>query len=166
VRLWIAESYLLTLYLASRYGADAPFKLAKALEQNTTFDDALTKIGNISVDTLVTDWRNWLLGPDAEAALRWTPYFDTTPTPTASDTPVPTQTNTLLPAQIPTHTPFPSRTPIPLTPSNTPLPAGSLRTRKSAPASNSPNSGTCPGSLALVVLPVGIVIVKERKGKV
>lgn len=165
MRLWNAESYLLTLYVASRFGGSAPFKLAKTLDQNTTFDDALTTLGQVTVDTLYSDWQRWLLSDAADAALGWTPYLDTTSTPSPTSSPVPNQTQTISPVQAPTRTPLPTNTVIPLTPSNTPLPPGSLRTRTPTPVPSASNAGACPGSMALLLVPAGVVIANGRRNK-
>ncbi len=135
VRAWNAQSYMLTLYLASRFGARAPFDLAKLMSQKTSFADALASVGgDVKPNELYNAWKTWLFTPDADAAIRWNLYITAnTATPTPTDTPYPSITPT---SDKPTATPTltetatrpPTRTPTPVTPTNTALPPGSLPT--------------------------------------
>lgn len=162
-RLWRAQSYLMTLYLAGRFGARAPFDLARDVAMPMTFEEALAARFGIGLNRLYDDWRRWLLSPEAVAAVRWTPYLPATPTPTPLPSATPTRTPTAdVPTAtrtaMPTLTPFPvrSNTPIPRTPTNTPRPPGSLRTPTPVPAPPESGGGLCPGA-AIPPLIIGIV---------
>jgi len=139
VRAWNAQSYLLMTYLAVRFGADAPVKIAQLIAQNSKFADALTVVGNgAKIENLYAAWKDWLFSPDADEAVAWSPYLiDATPTHTPSPTDFPTitptdsgPTATDTPLFSITNTPRPSPTPLPtatpILPTNTPLPPGSL----------------------------------------
>ena len=105
-RLWDAESYLLVLYLADRYGAEAPITLAQSIPQHEDFDAALHALTGTDAATLWAQWQRWLFSAAAERAAAWTPYLETTPTPSATptETPIP-------PTRTPSNTPPPSATP-------------------------------------------------------
>ena len=141
VRAWNGQSFLLTLYLAARYGVAAPVIIAQRIAQNGKFVGALDAVGNgAKIEDLYTSWKNWLLSSDADEAVAWTPYLTgATPTHTPSPTDFPTitptdngPTATDTPLFSRTNTPRPSITPIPSNtpnlPTNTPLPPGSLNT--------------------------------------
>ncbi len=139
LRAWNSQSYMLTLYLAARFGAATPVQIAKQIAQNSKFEDALSALasagtGNVTVESLYTDWQNWLFSPDADSAIGWNPYIaEATVTPTPSDTPFPSLTPTVTgtpPTDTPepSDTPFPSAVPTVVPPSPTPLPPGSLKT--------------------------------------
>jgi hypothetical protein len=173
IRLWRAQSYLLTLYLAARFGAEAPFELARALLDEQTFEEALGARFDITPAQLYDDWRAWLLSDEAAAALRWTPYLPTTATPAPSVTPSPTRTPTSsVPSATPlptaTNTPFPARTnsPIPPRSTNTPRPPGSVLRPTPTSAPPPSGSGLC-GAPALVLLPLaGLFWMRVRKRRV
>lgn len=144
VREWNGQSYMLTLYIAARFGANAPFKIAQQIAQNGKFADALSTVGNgVALTDLYASWQDWLFSSDADSAMFWNPYLtDNTPTFTPSPTDFPTLTPTsseptatdtepFLPSL--TYTPSPTLTPVPLT--NTALPPGSLNTNTPAPTS-------------------------------
>lgn len=137
VRDWNAQAYMLTLYLSARFGAQTPIELAKAIGNNSKFEDELPKLTKgVSLSQIYSDWKSWLLLPDADAAIRWNLYI-TNPTPTL------TPTETLYPtfppltdAPLVTDTPLPSRTRVPtatITPTATPRPPGSLNNTPTAP---------------------------------
>jgi hypothetical protein len=166
--LWEAESYLLTLYLADRYGAKAPFDLALNV-RSQGFEGALRSLTGGEQDSLWNDWTGWLFTAAAERAVAWTPYDATTATPTSTPTitPIPpTRTPSVTPT--PTFTPTStflgdqrrSLTPPPVTPTrlssptNTPLPPGSLPTAQ--PYASSEKSGR-RGYSAL--LTAGVIVV-------
>lgn len=147
--LWEAESYLLVLYLADRFGAEAPFELAGAIGPQD-FAAALRAQTTLDEVGLWNAFNRWLFLEAADRAVLWTPYLSTTPTPTATAThtlPPPTATATLTPTITPTATSTylaeQDRTAVvmtlPPTPdhraTNTPLPPGSLPTAtRPAPA--------------------------------
>ncbi len=173
-RLWEAESYLLTLYLADRYGADAPFALAQSVPQYADFEAALSALTGADAETLWVQWQRWLFSDAAARAATWTPYLETTPTLTAtpSVTPIP-------PTRTPSNTPPPSPTPtfsgntaptvvvMEISPTarptltNTPLPPGSLPTVTPPPTLTPPPADGDTATLAplglLVVLLVGAI---------
>jgi hypothetical protein len=168
--LWEAESYLLTLYLADRYGAKAPFDLALNV-RSQGFEGALRSLTGGEQDSLWDDWSGWLFTAAAERAVAWTPYDATTATPTATPTitPIPpTHTPSVTPT--PTFTPTStflgdqrrSLTPPPVTPTrlssptNTPLPPGSLPTAQPYTPPSGEKSGR-RGYTAL--LTAGVVVV-------
>jgi hypothetical protein len=174
--LWEAESYLLTLYLADRYGAKAPFDLALNVRQQG-FEGALRSLTGEEQDNLWNDWSGWLFTAAAERAVTWTPYEATTATPTATATitPIPP---TRTPSVTPTHTFTPtstflgdqrrSVTPPPVTPTrlssltNTPLPPGSLPTAQPYTPASGEKSGrrsyTALLTAGVIVVAVGAVL--------
>jgi len=168
--LWEAESYLLTLYLADRYGADAPFDLAMNVRQQG-FDGSLQSLMGGTQDSLWDDWSRWLFTAAAERAVGWIPYMATTPTPTATPTITPLPP-TFTPSVTPTITFTPtstflgdqrrSITPPPVTPtrlsspSNTPLPPGSLPTAQPSTPEKSEEQG--PSALLTAGI-IGIAVV-------
>jgi len=105
--LWEAQSYLLVLYLADRWGADAPFELAERLTNETgDFETIFTSVTGQSVRLFWVEWQRWLFAGVAEDATRWTPYLETTPTPTPTATAtviVPTATFTVVPSYTPSR---------------------------------------------------------------
>lgn len=169
-RLWRAQSYLMALYLAARFGAEAPFELAREPLDGRTFDQALSARFGLTPAQFFGDWRGWLLRDEAAAAVRWTPYVPTTATPAPSATPTPARTPTLsVPSVTPppsaTITPFPasSNTPIPPRPTNTPRSPGSVLRPTATPALPPSGGGVC-GAPALGLLPLaGLVWIGRRK---
>jgi hypothetical protein len=168
VELWRAQSYLLALYLASRYGADAPFEIAASLRDVYTFEGSLRATVNADSEAIYADWERWLLTEAADSAVLWSPYAPTTPTPTntaaASPTRTPTSsipTNTVAPRPTYTSPPFSTLTPIPPPPTNTPRPPGSLRTRTPAPTPivEGPLTTIARSPLLLIGVVAGVVIV-------
>ncbi|MBX3061679.1 MAG: hypothetical protein KF726_01820 [Anaerolineae bacterium] len=161
--LWRAQAYLMTLYLADRFGADAPFRLAVALRDVYTFDAALQALFGVTPDVFYLEWSRWLLTEAADRASRWTPYLETTPTPTETLRPFPSRTPT---SSIPTETPTPrptltappfdTFTPVPPTATNTPRPPGSLRSPTPVPTPVPEGSLTTIAQSPLAI--VGIVI--------
>ncbi len=175
-RLWDAESYLLTLYLADRYGAEAPFALAQSIPQHEDFAVALEALSGTNTATLWAQWQRWLFSNAAARAAAWTPYMETTPTPTATPTETP-----LPPTRTPSNTPPPSPTPtfsgntaptavvvVQLSPTvrptltNTPLPPGSLPTVTPRPTQAPPpaerNDAALPPLGVLLALGIGAVV--------
>jgi hypothetical protein len=184
--LWEAESYLLTLYLADRYGADAAFDLALNIRQQG-FDGALQSLMGGTQDNLWDEWSRWLFTAAAERAVAWTPYTDTTPTPTATPTitPIPP---TFTPSMTPTITFTPtstflgdqrrSITPPPVTPTrlssptNTPLPPGSLPTAQPYAPDKTKGQGSsalltagiiCIAVVAVVLVLLAALIWRRRR---
>lgn len=131
--LWGAQAYLLTLYMADQYGANAPFEAARWIGSGGSLEAFVTQNLNTDLGRLYKDWRTWVITTRADQAVRWTPYQETTPTPTPRSTAYPsptatssepTPTRTLIPSQTPQpFRPAPTFTPVP---SNTPLPPGSF----------------------------------------
>ncbi|MCS6872352.1 MAG: hypothetical protein NZ571_12950 [Anaerolineae bacterium] len=152
-RLWQAQSYLLTLYMAERVGAQAPFAFGRALAEAQDFESAFQTFFGVNVATFYAEWQAWLRTERAERAVRWTPYLETTPTPTFTATITPTRTPlpprasptplpTITPARFPTNTPF-------VTATFTALPPGSLRRPTPTPT---PIGGNPCGSAPLTML--------------
>lgn len=134
-RAWAAQHYLLVLYIADRFGADAPARLTRTLQNGQPFTDTLQSLYKVSLDTLFADFQEWLLTTNAERAVLWSPYSQTTSTPQPEILPsfTPTATSSEPTA---TLTLYPSPTVIPsatFTPSNTPLPPFSLETATPTP---------------------------------
>ncbi|NLX09452.1 MAG: hypothetical protein GXY36_07325 [Chloroflexi bacterium] len=77
---WQAQAYLMMLYLTDRYGADAPFDLARDVAENG-FDPAFAALTGGDQAAFWADWTRWLLSEDVEQAINWTPYVPVTPTP-------------------------------------------------------------------------------------
>ncbi len=182
--LWEAQSYLLVLYLADRYGAGAPFDLAQNIPADDDgFAGALAALGGEDVDALWAGWNRWLFSPAAENAAGWTPYLLTTPTPTATPTATP-----LPPTATATHTPTITPTPTSTAlvdqprppvvaqltptrrrpPTNTPLPPGSLPTVTSAAPerADGPDSGLSDGAMAGVIGAVVVAVLLIASGLV
>lgn len=189
--LWESESYLLALYLADRYGADAPFALALDITQKSGgFSGAFQALTGSDQNSLWDAWNRWLFTTAAEQAVTWTPYVSTTPTPTATWTssPIPP---TLTPSNTPTITVTPTSTfrgdqpptvivqhltPTEvLTVTHTPLPPGSLPTAMPRPTTETGESGkgnntaTIGGIIVLaaviVILVISLVSVGLRRRK-
>lgn len=169
LRLWHAQSYLMTLYLASRYGASAPFDVARMLSADVPLEAAVQQRHAISVQAWEAGWRAWLPSEAAQSALRWTPYLVVTPLPTLSPTPIPSATPTssiptTTPTPSPTRTRFPTNTPIPATPTNTPLAPGKLQRPTLAPTQTPApqgSGGPCGGAALVLLLPAGTVIARR-----
>jgi len=189
--LWEQQSYLLVVYLADRYGADAPFEMARDLTQQADgFDGALLALTGDDLETLWLDWLRWLYSESAASAVTWTPYMATTPTPTSTVTITPLPP-TLTPSNTPTATPLPSSTflgdqpptvivprvtltRIPTT-TNTPLPPGSLPTARprdsepSASADDNESDSLVTGGLIVLamvgaaLLLAGILTMRRRR---
>lgn len=148
--LWESESYLLVLFLADKFGAQAPFELAQAVTQHAGgFAGALQDLIGAGDAALWDEWTTWIFTNNADAAQTWTPYLLTTPTPTATPTATrippsrtptptatatPTATSTFIGAQPPTPVVM-SQGPVTptLRPTKPPLPPGSLPTATMSP---------------------------------
>jgi hypothetical protein len=168
IDLWRSQSYLMITFLASRYGADAPFTLAANLSDIYTFNAALAALYNTTEAQVYADWQRWLFTGEAEAAVNWTPYLGLTPTrtgtpsstltrsPTSS---IPTETRT--PRVEPTNPPLVTFTNVPPTLTNTPRPPGSLRspTPRPTPMPEGPLVTLTRSPLLLIVAVAGLVIV-------
>jgi hypothetical protein len=176
---WAQQAATLVLYLADRYGAEAPFDLAQQARRSG-FDAALRRLTDTDLAEMMVDWARWLFEPGAETAAVWTVYQPTTPTPTpsrtatdlpptatrrptASATPLPTDTPTATSRVIQVASPLPTFTPVtavPTMPTNTPRPAGSL----DQPAGGGGGgNGICPASLPALLLPFAAVVLVRRK---
>jgi hypothetical protein len=183
--LWDAESYLLVLYLADTYGADAPFRLASELEDAESFEAAFEAVTDgATVTDVYRRWEVWLSSGQAESAALWHPYLATTPTvtPTSTNTSIPpTRTPTLTPTitltptstslidRLPTVPPTASMSPtvqISLTPSVTALPAGSLMNPTPTPAPADSGEGNLPCGISAVIAPaIGLALAMRAKKK-
>lgn len=171
--LWEGESYLLALYLADRFGAEAPFDLARGIaDADGGFAGALQALTGGSEEDVWQDWYRWLYTGAAERAVEWTPYLSTTPTPTptATDSPIPP---TWTPSKVPPPTITPSTTfagaqaPTVIVqqvtatpwspPTNTPLPPGSLPTaRPDTPEAGSDSGSDDDGVLRVALVMLGV----------
>lgn len=177
--LWEAQSYLLLLYIADAYGAEAPFDIATALEDEDDFDTVVEDITGDDLASIYRAWRIWLDSAAAEEAVQWNPYAGITPTPsptaTATDIPPsPTSTATATLTETPTHTPSfrtatPTETPaisptFTVVPSitNTPLPPGSLPTAVPIGTDNE-DDGLLPCASASLVFPIAAVAIILRR---
>ncbi len=160
--LWESESYLLALFLADRYGADAPFALANNITDS--FDEALAALTGSDQQGLWGAWNTWLFTDAARNAVGWTPYSAPTPTPTATATITP-----IPPTRTPSNTPTVTITPTStfkgdqpptvvvqrltptrmLTVTNTPLPPGSLPTARPRLPADSGSSESDDGNVKL-----------------
>ena len=173
IDMWRSQSYLMIAFLASRYGADAPFTLASSVTDIYTFKAALTALFNTDEQQLYTDWQRWLFTSEADAAVNWTPYLGPTPTRTATPGPtitrsstssVPTDTST--PRPQPTNIPIVTFTEVPPTATNTARPPGSLRspTPRPTPAPEGPiitltrSPLLLIGAVAFLVIVVALVL--------
>lgn len=162
-QLWMDQSYLLTLYIASRYGAEAPVTVARSMADLYTFRSALGALYQTDPQQLYADWRIWLFTTAADDAVGWTPYLATTPTQQASPTPSATPTETVIyptPTRTltPTFPPPPTISPVPPTPSNTPLPPGSLRSPTPIPPPPQPGALAQLNSLPIMVLASAVIL--------
>lgn len=187
--LWEAQAYLLTLYLAEFLGADAPFNIALAINSQTGFTQALQQFTEESITLIYRRWVSWLNTQNAQRAVAWNPYLETTPTLTLTPTPTPTiptptPTFTITPSLTPTagNTPIQrvfTSVPTPFTPSrvtpntSTPLPPNSLNRPTSAPPSgktttdSADDNGLCGSGLGALIFPTAALIMglKQRKQK-
>ena len=177
--LWESSSYLMVLYLADQYGADAPFALAREIRQASTgFDGALSAITGGDQQALWTAWKRWLFTESAARAAGWMPYLPTTPTPTTTPTatsvpPTRTVTPTSTITQVPTSTfagdlqptvaVFRVSPTVHLTATNTPLPPGSLPTVVPTPeppsSKDGDNSVLYNGAVIALVVSIGALVV-------
>ncbi|NDJ87511.1 MAG: hypothetical protein GYB66_16680 [Chloroflexi bacterium] len=183
IALWHNQAYLLTLYLAEIYGADAPFEIAAAIGPQTTFDAALAAISETDIQRLYARWELWLNQPRAEEAAQWNPYLPTTATPTLTRTPSPipptrtprpTVTISLTPTREPLYNPttppaptiaLPTRRP---TTSPTPLPPGYFDTPTAVTDSggvgdDDSSNGLCGTGIGVLILPVIGLLMARRK---
>ena len=143
IRAWNAQSYLLTLYLAAQFGADAPVKIAQAMAQNSDFNSALASIGSgVKIEDIYATWKGWLFSSAADEAIAWTPYLiDATPTHTPSPTDFPTITPTDSGPTV-TDTPL-----FAITPTLRPTPTSALTSMPTQPTSTgSLSTATAAGS--------------------
>ncbi|WP_119071793.1 hypothetical protein [Aggregatilinea lenta] len=142
---WKAESYLLTLYLADQYGADAPFELADAVaDSEGGFGAALEDVAGTDLQGLWEPFVEWLSTAAADSAASWTPYVPVTPTPTVSPTVTP-----ITPTLTATVTPSPTITLTP-TPPNAPQPTAVVAVPTATPVASATNTPLPPGSLPTV----------------
>ncbi len=156
LRLWRAQSYLLTLYMADRVGAQAPFAFARALADAEDFETAFRRFFSTEPAAFYAEWQTWLRSNRAARAVRWTPYLDITPTPTPTATITPTRTPPpprASPTPLPTITParFPTLTPF-VTATFTALPPGALQRPTPIPMPSGGNP--CGGAPLTMLLPV------------
>lgn len=127
--IWQAQSTGLILYLADSLGVQGLYDFADAIAQYETFDEAYSEEVEQPLEVLILLWQDWLFGSFTQRIYAFNPYIaDNTPTPTATNTPTNTPTVTFTPSKTPnvTRTLRPSVTPIPPTPTITPLPAQSF----------------------------------------
>lgn len=183
--LWEAQSYTLALMLADRYGAEAPFDLARAAGQESGgFAGALRSLTGGDQQALWDAWQGWLFAEEALRAAGWMPYLPETPTPTATLTasPVP-PTRTPSATRTPTVTPTErvlgvqpqtvvvrQASPTPrLAPTNTPLPPGSLPPAPPRQPSGEGGGidpavlGVIAGVAALILLLAGAILAARRR---
>jgi hypothetical protein len=167
--LWSAQGYTLVLALASLYGEEAPFALARAVTDDPAgFEGALGALTGGDQAALWAAWERWLFSDDAGRAATWTPYQPSipTPTPTPTASPVPptltpslTRTPSVTPTERVLGVPQPPVRIQTITPTrqgtatNTPLPPGSLPPA-TVPA---PSSGGDRRDQALLVVGAGVV---------
>lgn len=185
--LWGAQSYTLALILADRYGAEAPFNLARAAGQEPGgFAGALRSLTGGDQQALWDVWQGWLFAEEALRAAGWTPYLPETPTPTATPTasPVPptrtpsvTRTPTITPTErvlgVQPHTVVVQQASptARLAPTNTPLPPGSLPPAPPRqPSGEGDGEGVDPavlsaiaGVAALILLLAGAIFAVRRR---
>lgn len=180
--LFDAQAYTLVMYLADRYGAEAPFELGIRTARQG-FDAAYRALVDQPLDEVLSAWESWLFTGQAERAMTWTIYSPATPTPTPTRTPTATWTLPPTITQTPSVTPSPAVSPtsrviqvasplptytpetvIPPTPSNTPRPPGSLN--QPPAVSDEPSGGgggLCGASLPAMLLPLAIFVGAYRK---
>jgi hypothetical protein len=164
-QLWHAQSYLMVLYIASRFGAQAPFTLAVSLQDNLSFEGALTAFFQVDSSGLFDDWKRWVFSVTADSAVRWTVYLDSTPmpTPTATITPrfVPTA-NLPTPTRTPTVTRLPGSAlgtrPVPTIPTNTALPPGQLVRPTPIPSPESESASSPDMALVGLLVLVSVLL--------
>jgi hypothetical protein len=188
---WKAESFLLILYLADRFGADAPFDLARAIPNTEGgFEAALHDLTGTDLAGLWEPFLAWVNSSAADSAAVWTPYLPVTATPTLtpSATPVtPTLTPTITLTPTDTLTPTPPGPPPPtaivhvasatpqVRPTNTALPPGSLPTLAPTSTASAPAEDTgsdvdpvmigaigAVAVLGLLVIVLGIASLRRR----
>ncbi|NPV65601.1 MAG: hypothetical protein HPY64_00485 [Anaerolineae bacterium] len=177
-QLWEAQAYSLVLYLADRYGAEAPLTLARGVIEGGWAQGFSELVGG-DLEALMAGWERWLYTDAAARAGGWTLYMPATatPTPTRTVTPVPltaippasvtmlpTLATTLTPTGVMTHDVMPVLTTAPAvsTATNTPRPPGSLT--QPSPVDSEPGGGICPAALPALLMPAaGLAAVQCRK---
>lgn len=181
--LWEAQAFLLTLYLADQFGADAPQQIAAQITPDNDFETVLRSQYEVSSAGLYAAWAIWLDSSRAVEVAAYHPYLENTATPTPipsitptrtpSITPSPTLTPSATPLFRPTNPPIPTRARPSATPTitPTPLPPGSLDVIEptAIPASNeeSGNSQLCNTGLGALFLPIIGLLVgwRNRRAK-
>ncbi len=175
--IWRAQSYGMIVYIASQIGVDGLFRLANDVAA-ADFDQAYQSAIGRPLDTLVSEFSNWLFTPQVVSDFSFSVYDPATPTPAPSATPRPSTTPR--PSATPTITPTatvtgvlsrtplptlpPTRTPTARPPTVTPRPPGSLNITPTAVAVSVPSSPVDLrlllglGLFALGFIIVGIVI--------
>ncbi len=177
--LWEAQAFLLTIYLADLYGADAPQQIAAQLSPSNSFESILREQYNTTSDRLYGAWVIWLDSSRAIEVAAFHPYLENTPTPTPIPSVTPTRTPTLtpLPTATPTQRPFslPTNPPIigrglpTFTPTATitPLPPGFFDritpTPPPAQTSSEGNSQLCNTGLGTLMIPLLAFIVGRKR---
>lgn len=177
-QLWEAQAYSLVLYVADRYGAEAPLALARRVVESD-WTQGFSDLIDGDLETLMAGWERWLYTDAATRAGGWTLYVPATSTPTATRTatPIPltatppasatmllTLTTTLTPTGAMTRAAAPILTTATAvaTPTNTPRPPGSLTQPPSV--GSEPGGGICPATLPAFLMPVaGLAAVQRRK---
>lgn len=130
---WQAQAHGMVLYIASSFGVDTVFELAR-LAGSGEFAAIYEAVTGQPLDSLLPAYEDWLFSPIGEQAFGYVPYLPDTPVPSLTPTytstsPPQSPTLTFTPTPDYTETPRPSRTPIPPTATVTPLPAQSFVVR-------------------------------------
>ncbi len=185
---WEQQAYLMVVYMADQYGADAPFLLAQSLP-GADFDTVFRRVTGGGIQEFLAGWERWILTSRAENAAQWTPYdpMTATPPPSPSSTALPPtatleptgrfRTPTLLPSATATATPaagsgqfvtalptYTPATPITPTPSNTPRPPGSLNQPAAAQTGRGAGGGICPSAIFPgLLIPMAVVFSARRR---
>lgn len=177
--LWNAQAFLLTLYLADLYGADAPQAIAGKLSPDKSFAEVLREDYDTTPERLYAAWEIWLDSSRAVEVAAYHPYLPTTPTPTPipsitptrtpTITPSPTLTPTQRPLFVPTNPPLATRGLPTFTPTatNTPLPPGFFdRVTPTVEPSNDNNDGNsqlCNTGIGALMFPLVALIIGRRR---
>ncbi len=175
--LWSAQNAMLILYIADRFGAEAPFALAQAVTGEGV-EAALAALTGQEWDAFLVEWERWLFTEAAARASAWTVYLPATATPQPTPQPTLTPTVTVTATETPVLSPTPqdlSTTVQPTlspvteegpTATNTPRPPGSLETRPpAAEAAARSDTGICGAALPALWLPGFAVLVSGYRRK-
>jgi len=163
---WQAQAHGMVLYIASTFGVDTVFELARTAGRGD-FATVYESVTGQSLEALLPAYEGWLFSPVGEQAFGYVPYLPDTPVPSLTPTytstslpPTPILTSTLTPDY--TETPRPTRTLIPPTATLTPLPAQGFVVRSTPVATSVPEASFFPADVdseLIVTILIAVIVV-------